>query len=118
MYSSSQIALLLLNGAIGGAVWALIAHLIRRYTLHILAGILIAAAVFYLSFAAQSGAGPAWVAAEVAGVLLFGAMGVAGACRMAGFSHRSVCACASILVPSRGSRSPRCCWRAAATSAS
>ena len=77
-YSSSQIALILLNGAVGGAVWALIAHLVRRFTREILAAILIAAAVFYVYFAARAGAGSAWIAAEVAGVLLFGGMGVAG----------------------------------------
>jgi hypothetical protein len=77
-YSSSQIALILLNGAVGGAVWALIAHLVRRFTREILAGVLIGAALFYIIFAARAGAGPAWIAAELAGVLLYGGMGVAG----------------------------------------
>jgi hypothetical protein len=78
MYSSSQIALILLNGAAGGAVCVLIAHLVRRFTREILAATLIAAAVFYIAFAARAGAGSAWIAAEVAGVLLYGGMGVAG----------------------------------------
>jgi hypothetical protein len=77
-YSSSQIALILLNGAVGGALSVMIAHIVRRFTREILAGILIAAAVFYIVFAARAGAGSAWIATEVAGVLLFGGMGVAG----------------------------------------
>ena len=77
-YSSSQIALILLNGAVGGAVLVLIAHLVRRFTREILAAILIVAAAFYVWFAAREGAGPAWMAAEVLGVLLFGGMAVAG----------------------------------------
>jgi hypothetical protein len=78
MYSSSRVALILLNGAIGGAVWVLVAHYVRRFTRHILAAILIVAAVFYVSFTVQAGASSAWIAAEVAGVLLFGGMAVSG----------------------------------------
>ena len=77
-YSSSQIALILLGGAVGGAVSVLIARLVPRFTREILAGVLIAAALFYILFAARAGAGPGWIAAEVAGVLLYGGMGVAG----------------------------------------
>jgi hypothetical protein len=77
-YSSLQIALILLNGAVGGAVSVLIARLVRRFTREILAAILIAAAVFYIFFAAREGAGSAWIAAEITGVLLYGGMGVAG----------------------------------------
>ncbi len=77
-YSSSEIALILLNGAVGGAAWVLIAHLVPRFTRHILAFILIAAAVFYILFAARAGAGSGWIAAEVLGVLLYGGMGIAG----------------------------------------
>jgi hypothetical protein len=78
LYSSSQIALILLNGAVGGAVCVLVAHFLRRFTREVLAAVLILAAVFYISFAASAGAGPAWIVAEVLGVLLYGGMGVAG----------------------------------------
>ena len=77
-YSSWQIALILLSGAVGGAASVLIAYLARRFTREILAGVLIGAALFYIFFAARAGAGSAWIIAEVAGVLLYGGMGVAG----------------------------------------
>ena len=77
-YSSSQIALILLSGAVGGAASVLVAHLVRRFTREILAGVLIAAALFYILFAARSGAGAGWIAGEVLGVLIYGGIGVAG----------------------------------------
>jgi hypothetical protein len=77
-YTSSQIAIILLNGAIGGAVCVLIAHLVKRYTRHILAVILVAAAAFYVLFAARADAGSTWITVEVVGVALFGAMAIAG----------------------------------------
>ena len=77
-YSPSQIVLILLGGAVGGAVSVLIARLVPRFTRDVLAGVLIAAAMPYIVFAARAGAGSAWIAAEVAGVVLYGGMGVAG----------------------------------------
>lgn len=77
-YSSSQLVLILVNGAVGGAVWAAIAHVVRSYTRHILAIILFAAAAFYVHFAAHADAGAAWITIELLGVLAFGAIAVAG----------------------------------------
>ena len=77
-FTAPQAALILLNGAIGGAVWSLIAHVVRRYTRHILAAVLIAAAAFYVLFARRGDAGAAWVALELLGVALFAALAVAG----------------------------------------
>ena len=76
--TAPQAALILLNGAIGGAVWSLIAHVVRRYTRHILAAVLIAAAAFYVLFASRADAGAAWVSVELLGLALFAALGIAG----------------------------------------
>jgi len=78
MYSSTEIALILLNGAVGGALTVLAAYVVRRFTRQILAAVLVLAAVFYIAFAARAGAGSAWIAAEVLGVLLYGGMAIAG----------------------------------------
>jgi hypothetical protein len=77
-YTSSQIATILLAGAVGGALSVLIAHLARRHTRAILATVLIGAAAFYILFAARAGAGTAWIVAEVIGVSIYGGMGIAG----------------------------------------
>jgi hypothetical protein len=77
-YSTWQVALILLNGAIGGAIWILIAHFAGRYTRHVLAFVLVAAAAFYVRFALQGQASSAWTLAELAGLLVYGAMAVAG----------------------------------------
>jgi hypothetical protein len=77
-HTTSQIAIILLAGVIGGSVSVLVAHLVRRYTRHILAAILMAAAAFYILFALRADAGSAWIAVEIGGLVLFGAMGIAG----------------------------------------
>lgn len=77
-YSSLQIALILLSGGAGGAVTVLVARAFSRSARPILAAVLVVAAVFYVAFAARAGAGSAWIAAEVLGVLLYGGLGLAG----------------------------------------
>ena len=78
MYSSTQILLILINGAVGGALSVLLAHFARRYQKLVLALILVAAAVFYVAFAARGGAGTTWIVAELAGVAVYGSLGIAG----------------------------------------
>ena len=77
-YSLSQVAIILLVGAIGGIATVLVAHRTRPFTREILAAVLIVAAAFYVLFAAVSGAGSGWITTEVIGVVIFGGMGVVG----------------------------------------
>ncbi|MFR9803330.1 DUF6010 family protein [Pseudonocardia sp. RS010] len=74
---------LLVEGAFGGVFWSLVGLALSRFVRDVLgrvllAGVLIAAAAFYVVFAAGADAGPAWLAVEVLGVLLFGGMAVLG----------------------------------------
>ncbi|WP_433505083.1 DUF6010 family protein [Pseudonocardia halophobica] len=74
---------LLVEGAVGGALWSLVGIALSRYVRDVagrilLAAVLIAAAVFYVVFAAQGDAGGAWLAAEVVGILVYGGMAVLG----------------------------------------
>jgi hypothetical protein len=73
----------LLEGAIGGAVLALIAFVLSRFTREIygrvlLALFLFAAAGAYFGFAVLAGAGPIWMLVELVGVFVFGIMGLLG----------------------------------------
>ncbi|HEX5829408.1 MAG TPA: hypothetical protein VFY16_00415, partial [Gemmatimonadaceae bacterium] len=78
MSDSTQLALVLLNGAVGGALTVLVAYFFERFTRQILAAVLIIAALFYIAFALRGGAGSFWLAAELLGVLLYGGMAVCG----------------------------------------
>ncbi|MCE3555561.1 hypothetical protein LWC33_29465 [Pseudonocardia sp. RS11V-5] len=74
---------LLVGGAVGGAFWSLVGLVLARFVRDVvgrvlLAGILIAAAVFYVVFAAREDAGTAWLAGEVLGIVLYGGMAVLG----------------------------------------
>lgn len=69
---------MLLAGAVGGALFVGIAFAFRRRTRGILARGLIVTALCYVYFAAKAHAGPAWLAAEVVGVALYGAMALRG----------------------------------------
>jgi|SRR5215211_331739 len=67
------------EGAIGGAVLAVIAFLLSRFTREIygralLAIFLITAAGAYFGFAVLAGAGPIWILIELVGVIIFGTM--------------------------------------------
>jgi hypothetical protein len=71
------------EGAIGGAVLALIAFLLSRFIREIygralLAIFLITAAAAYFGFAVLAGAGPIWTLVELVGVIVFGTMALLG----------------------------------------
>ena len=68
----------LISGAIYGAIFVGIAYAFSRHTRQILVAGLIAAALFYVFFAARAHAGPVWLAAELAGVAIYGAMALRG----------------------------------------
>ena len=77
------IFIVLREGAIGGAVLAVIAFLLSRFTTEIygralLAIFLFAAAGAYFGFAVLAGAGPIWMLVELVGVIVFGTMGLLG----------------------------------------
>ena len=62
----------LVGGAVQGAVLTFVAIAIPRYTRHILAAVLVVAALFYVRFALEAHTSAAWLAAELAGVGIFG----------------------------------------------
>jgi hypothetical protein len=71
------------EGAIGGAVLALIAFLLSRFTREIygralLAIFLITAAGAYFGFAVLAGVSPLWILVELVGVIVFGVMALLG----------------------------------------
>jgi hypothetical protein len=77
------IFIVLREGAIGGAVLAVIAFLLSRFTMEIygralLAIFLFAAAGAYFGFAVLAGAGPIWTLVELVGVIVFGVMALLG----------------------------------------
>ena len=76
--TSNQAALALFGGAVGGVVTLLVARAVKRYSSAVLAAVLIGAQLFYVGFAYQADAGPAWIMAEVLALLAFSGMGVAG----------------------------------------
>jgi hypothetical protein len=63
---------LLVGGAVYGTIMALIAVAAPRFTRPILAAALVVAGLFYVGFALQAHAGGAWLAAELAGVGIYG----------------------------------------------
>jgi hypothetical protein len=65
---------MLIVGAVGGAVFAAIAFAFERRTRQILVRGLIVAAFFYVVFALRAHAGPAWLAIELGGVAVYGAI--------------------------------------------
>jgi hypothetical protein len=74
---------MLREGAIGGAVLAVIAFLLSRYTREIygralLAIVLITAAGAYFGFAILADAGPIWTLVELVGIIVFGTMALLG----------------------------------------
>lgn len=73
----------LLEGAVGGALLAVVAFLLSRFTRDIvgrslLVIILFAAAGAYFGFAIGGGAGPGWTLAELAQVIAFGVLALLG----------------------------------------
>lgn len=74
---TSHVAMLL-AGAAGGALFVGIAFAFGHRARGILGRGLIVTALCYVFFAAKAHAGPAWLAAELAGVALYGAMALRG----------------------------------------
>jgi hypothetical protein len=68
----------LLAGAAGGALFVGAACALPRRTRGILVVGLFVAALFYVYFAARARVSPAWLAAELAGVALYGGMALRG----------------------------------------
>lgn len=83
MTESQLIVRVLIEGAIGGFVLAVIAFLLSRFTREIvgralLAIVLIVAAGAYLGFAIGGGARPVWALIELLQAVAFGAMALLG----------------------------------------
>ena len=78
MLTDAEFLSALAAGAVNGALSVVAAHLIRRYTRQILAGVLVVAALAYIVFAWMAGESPAWLALEVLGVAVYGTMAVLG----------------------------------------
>ena len=68
----------LVGGAVQGAVLTFVAIAIPRYTRHILAAVLVVAALFYVRFALEAQTSAWWLAAEIAGVGIYGYAAVRG----------------------------------------
>jgi hypothetical protein len=73
----------LIGGAFIGAILTIVAIAIPRYTRHILAATLVGAALVYIHFALDAHAGMAWLAAELAGVAVYGTLALRGVRRSA-----------------------------------
>jgi hypothetical protein len=74
---------LLLEGVIGGSVLSAVAFLLSRFVRDVagrafLAFFLVVAALAYVVFAVREGESAAWLAGELAGIAIYGAMGVTG----------------------------------------
>jgi hypothetical protein len=68
----------LVGGAVQGAVMTFVAIAIPRFTRHILAAVLVVAALFYVGFALEAHTSVLWLAAELAGVGIYGYAAVRG----------------------------------------
>ena len=68
----------LVGGAVQGAVLTFVAIAIPRFTRHILAAVLVVAALFYVGFALEARTSASWLAAELAGVGIYGYAAVRG----------------------------------------
>lgn len=71
-------AQLLIGGAVNGAILALLALAAPRLTRRLLFAVLVFAAAMYVVFTVGSGEPSRWMAIELAGVVLYGAMGWRG----------------------------------------
>jgi hypothetical protein len=65
-------------GALNGAIFAIVAVAVPRASRHILAAVLVAAAALYVAFTLDAHTSAAWLAVELAGVGLYGALAVRG----------------------------------------
>jgi hypothetical protein len=73
----------LIAGAFIGSILTFVAIAIPRYTRHILAATLIGAALVYIHFAVIAHASAPWLAAELTGVAIYGALAIRGVRRSA-----------------------------------
>lgn len=78
MISTEMVPLLLVDGLISATVLLGIAFALRRYTRHLLALVLIVAALAYIWFAYRAGESPVWLLTELIGVGIYGTMGLLG----------------------------------------
>jgi hypothetical protein len=62
----------LVGGAVYGATFAFVAIAAPRFTRHLLAAVLVVAALCYVAFAVAAHAGAPWIVAELAGVGIYG----------------------------------------------
>ena len=68
----------LVGGAVYGTIFALVAVAVPRFTRHILAAVLVVAGLVYVRFALEAHTGAAWLAADLAGVGIYGYAAVRG----------------------------------------
>jgi hypothetical protein len=76
--SGGLVARVLLEGAVLALALIAVTHLLRAYARQILYVVLLIAALAYVLFAVRGAAGPGWIAIELLGVAIFGAIGWAG----------------------------------------
>ena len=62
----------LVGGAVYGATFAFVAIAAPRFTRHLLAGVLVVAALCYVAFAIAAHAGAPWIVVELAGAGIYG----------------------------------------------
>jgi hypothetical protein len=72
------VARVLLEGAILALALIAVTHLLRANARQLLYVVLLIAALAYVVFALRGAAGPGWIAIELLGVVIFGAIGWAG----------------------------------------
>jgi len=75
---NSHTTLWLVLGAVGGATSFGIAWAMKPFTTRVFGVTLIIAAAAYAGFAWNAGAGSAWMAIEIAGIIAFGSFAAAG----------------------------------------
>jgi hypothetical protein len=78
MTPSLQTAAFLLNGAVLGAMFALVAFAVRPFTRELLFGLLVVAALAYVVFALDAPDPAPWLLVEVAGGAVYVALGYRG----------------------------------------
>jgi hypothetical protein len=76
--TAKLVARVLLVGAILALPLIAVTHLLRAHARQILCIVLLMAALAYVLFAVRGAAGPIWIAVELLGGTIFGAMGWAG----------------------------------------
>ena len=78
MLNTQEFTGALVNGAVLGALTTALAFASPRWTRHILAAVLVVAALAYVVFAWNAGESPRWLLLELSGVAVYGGMAVRG----------------------------------------